>query len=203
MRQFVNRLPATIRDSLEQARSLGFHIGIITMSAAIALFLPVGARWFLSFWAQVENEKMVVIALEVAVAAAVILMMNFIWYSLRDRKRARLAEAAGLVAFSQGHSHDTEGEMRALQEQHSRGRTVLAIGTRGYGTFVEKEAELPGVLANCLEAKLLLMNPFSARRSVVHGRCGGRTWRRSSFETNSRRPSSRSSESGRQARSSG
>jgi hypothetical protein len=73
-----------------------------------------------------------------------------------------------LVSFFPLHDPGAGKTIRALKQQQSLGRTVLAIGVTGHGTIVEDKAELHALLETCLEAKLLLLNPFSeeaARRA--------------------------------------
>ncbi|HJR75809.1 MAG TPA: hypothetical protein VJ805_02515, partial [Nitrospiraceae bacterium] len=44
---------------------------------------------------------------------------------------------------------------------HGLGRTILAIGSTGYGTFVDNEGELHAILEKSLQANIMLMNPYS------------------------------------------
>jgi hypothetical protein len=79
-----------------------------------------------------------------------------------------LARGAGLVSFFPLHDPGAGRRIRELKQRQSLGRTVLAIGVTGHGTVVDDKAEMHALLETCLEAKLILLNPFSeeaARRA--------------------------------------
>jgi len=53
-----------------------------------------------------------------------------------------------------------------LKEEQCTGRTVMVIGSSGSGTFVDQVGDLSSVLDKCLEAKVMLVNPFSQDASA-------------------------------------
>jgi hypothetical protein len=147
---------------------LAFHGLVVVASAGIAWSLPDIARRFLGFWSRVEHEARLLVAIEVGVALLIILASNYLWRSIRYRRQASLAEGAGLVSFFPTHDPGAGRKIRELKRQQSLGRAVLAIGVTGHGTVVDDKAELHALLETCLEAKLILLNPFSeeaARRA--------------------------------------
>lgn len=90
---------STVRAFLRDAAGSLYHILIVAMSAGIALLLPAGAKQFLSFWSRVEHDKLSLIAVEMTVAILLIVCLNYVHRSRRDRALATVATGAGLVSF--------------------------------------------------------------------------------------------------------
>jgi hypothetical protein len=148
--------------------TLAFHAVVVGLSAGIAWSLPNIARQFLAFWSHIEQEKILLLTIEVGVALLLIVMSNYLWQAYKDRRQAVMARGAGLVSFFPLHDPGAGRRIRELKQQQSLGRTVLAIGVTGHGTVVDNKAEMHALLETCLEAKLILLNPFSeeaARRA--------------------------------------
>ena len=157
---------AHVRDLLNGAAWSLYHIVVVALSAGIALSLPVVARNFLAFWSRVENEKIYLLAVEITAAIVLILCFNFIHRSLRDRTLAKMATGAGLVSFFPRRGLRAQKKIKKLKEKHGTGRTIMVIGSSGYGTFVDQVGDLSSVLEKCLGAKILLVNPYSQETST-------------------------------------
>jgi hypothetical protein len=71
-----------------------------------------------------------------------------------------------LVAFLPTRKLPDQKRIRKLKERQGIGRNIMIIGSTGYGTFVDTEGDLFSVLDKCLEAKLLLVNPYSEAASI-------------------------------------
>jgi len=155
-----------VRDLLNGAAWSLYHIVVVALSAGIALSLPAVARNFLAYWSRVENEKIYLIAVEITAAFVLILSFNFIHRSLRDRTLAKMAAGAGLVSFFPRRGRRAQSRIKKLKEKHGTGRTVMVIGSSGYGTFVDQVGDLSTVLEKCLGAKILLVNPYSQEAST-------------------------------------
>ncbi len=158
-----------LQEFVTEVSALAFHAVVVGLSAGIAWSLPSIARQFLAFWSHVEHEKVLLITIEVGVALFLIVTSNYLWRAHKDRRQAVLARGAGLVSFFPLHDPGAGKTIRNLKQQQSFGRTVLAIGVTGHGTVVDDKAELHALLGTCLEAKLILLNPFSeeaARRAL-------------------------------------
>jgi hypothetical protein len=152
----------------QDVSALAFHGTVVVLSAAIAWSLPNIARQFLVFWSRVEHEQALLLSIEVGVALFLIMGSNYLRRALHDRRQAIMARGAGLVSFFPLHDPGAGRKIRQLKQQQSLGRTVLAIGVTGHGTIVDDKAELHALLETCLEARLILLNPFSeeaARRA--------------------------------------
>ncbi len=162
----LNEALAKVRDLLNGAASSLYHIVVVALSAGIALSLPAVARNFLAYWSRVENEKIYLIAVEITAALVLILCFNFVHRSLRDRTLAKMATGAGLVSFFPRRGRRAQSRIKKLKEKHGTGRTVMVIGSSGYGTFVDQVGDLSTVLEKCLGAKILLVNPYSQEAST-------------------------------------
>jgi hypothetical protein len=162
-----------LREFMSEVGALSFHAVVVVLSAGIAWSLPTIARQFLIFWSHVEHEKLLLLIIEVGTALILIMISNYLWRAHKDRRQAVMARGAGLISFFPLHDPGAGKTIRELKQQQSLGRTVLAIGVTGHGTIVDDKAELHVLLETSLEAKLLLLNPFSEEaaqraRSLSH-----------------------------------
>ena len=80
---------STFRALLRNAAGSAYHIAIVALSGGIALLLPAGARHFLSFWSQVEHNKLSLIAIEMTVAVLDIGLPGIDGFEVVRRLRAR------------------------------------------------------------------------------------------------------------------
>jgi hypothetical protein len=160
-----HEFPSKFRALLRNAAGSAYHITIVALSGGIALLLPAGAKQFLSFWSQVEHNKLSLIAIEMTVAVLLIAGLNFLHRSLRDRALAAYATGAGLVSFFPRRARGAERRIRQLKEDQGTGRTIKVIGSSGYSTLVDQVGDLSSVLDKCLGAQILLVNPYSQETS--------------------------------------
>lgn len=140
-----------------------YHILIVALSAGSALLLPPGARQFLSLWSRVEHDKFSLIAVEMTVAVLLIVVLNYLHRSLRDRTLAAAAAGAGLVSFFPRRTRAAQQHIKTLKEEQGTGRTIMVIGSSGYSSFVDQVGDLSSVLDKCLGAQILLVNPCSSQ----------------------------------------
>ena len=84
-----------VRNVIAVTRLSLYHIVVVGLSAGIALTLPGVARSFLSHWSRMENDKMYLVALEITAAIVLIVSLNYVHNSLRDRTLAKVATGAG------------------------------------------------------------------------------------------------------------
>ena len=157
---------STVRALLRDAAGSLYHIAVVALSAGIALLLPTGAKQFLAFWSRVEHDKLSLIAVEMAVAILLIICLNYLRRSIRDRALATVATGAGLVSFFPRRTRGAQQRIKKLNEQQGTGRTIRVIGSSGYSTFVDQVGDLSSVLDKCLGAKILLVNPYSQEASL-------------------------------------
>jgi hypothetical protein len=143
-----------------------YHIVIVALSAGIALLLPAGAKQFLAFWARVEHEKLSLIAVEMTAAILLMACLNYIHRSIQDRALAKVATGAGLVSYFPRRTPEAQQRIKELKEEQGTGRTIRVIGSSGHSTFVDQVGDLTSVLDKCLEARILLVNPYSLDASA-------------------------------------
>jgi hypothetical protein len=146
---------------MDVTKSTLYHIAVVGLSAGVALTLPAVARSFLAHWSRVEHDKMYLVAVEITAAIVLLVSLNYVHKSLRDRTLAKMATGAGLTSFFPWRSLRAQDPIRELKERQGTGRTVLVIGSTGYGTFVDRQGDLYTVLEKCLGAHVLLVNPYS------------------------------------------
>jgi len=157
---------STVRALLHDAAGSLYHIVIVALSAGIALLLPAGARHFLAFWARVEQDKLSLIAVEMALTVLLIIGLNYIRRSMRDRALALVATGAGLVSFFPRRTRGAQRHIAKLREEQGTGRTISVIGSTGHSTFVDQVGGLSSVLDKCLGARIMLVNPYSQEASA-------------------------------------
>lgn len=150
-----------VREFFQSLAGSLYHIVIVALSATIALSLPAAARHFLAFWSRVQNEKVYLISVEITAAVVLMVCLNYIHRSLRDRALAKVAIGAGLVSFFPRRGRYAQSRIKKLKEKHGTGRTIMVIGSSGHGTFVDQVGDLPTVLNKCIGAKILLVNPYT------------------------------------------
>jgi hypothetical protein len=98
---------------------------------------------------------------------------NYVGRAIKDRKLAQMATGAGLVRFFPAKGRLARKRIKKAKEKHGRLRSVMIIGSTGFRTFADAEGYLHNVLRECLEAKIMLLNPCSeaalARaRAILH-----------------------------------
>lgn len=157
---------SAIQSLLRNAAGSLYHILVVALSASIALMLPVGARQFLSLWSRIESDKFSLIAVEMTVTVVLIVILSYVHRSLRDRTLAAAADGAGLVSFFPRRAREAQRRIKRLKEEQGTGRTIMAIGSSGYSTFVDQVGDLSSVLDKCLGAQILLVNPASPETSA-------------------------------------
>lgn len=157
----ISMIRGQIRSVMKSSAQIGYHIVVLVLSAGIALSLPVMATRFLAYWARVEHDKTALVALEAAVAILLIFSAHVVRSGIRDRGLARMAVGAGLVSYYPTHERRARARIKQLKEKQGTGRTILAIGSSGYGTLTDQVGDLASVLERCMGAKVLLVNPYS------------------------------------------
>jgi hypothetical protein len=156
---------ARVLDTMKKTTPIAYHVLVVTVSAGIALSLPITvaafSQTFLAFWAHIEHEKVFLVSIEVAVAISLILLVNLVRECLKDRRLAKTARGAGLIHYFPAQGRLLRKRAGRLKQKQGIARSVMIIGSTGYRTLVEPPAELRPILENCLEAKIMLLNPDS------------------------------------------
>lgn len=147
-----------------------YHIVVVALSAAFALSLPFTtafvARNILKYWSFIENDKLFLVSVEMALAILLVLFSNHIRRSWKDRRLSKMARATGLVYVTPTKGFYARKRIRKLKERQGIARDVMVIGSTGFRTFVDPKGELHHVIQNCREAKIMLLNPDSEGATV-------------------------------------
>ena len=162
----VKKIVANVREGIKKSSEIGYHIIVLCLSAGIAISLPMVATNFLEYWTKVGKEKVSLVTLEIGVAVLLIILMNYIRRSWKDRKLAKMAIDAGFVSFFPHRARRAEDGIRKLRETQGRGRTVMIIGSSGYDTLRDQVGDLSTVLDKCMGANIMLVNPLSQGASA-------------------------------------
>jgi len=120
----------------------------------------------LSFWSQIEHNKLSLIAVEMTVTILLIVCLNYFHRSMRDRALATVATGAGLVSFFPRRTRGAQRRIKQLKDEQGTGRTISVIGSSGHSTFVDQVGGLSSVLDKCLGARIMLVNPYSQEASA-------------------------------------
>jgi hypothetical protein len=153
--------PSILRSFIHGTAWSLYHIVVVALSAGITLALPTIARGFLTHWSRVENDMIYLVGEEITAAIFLIVSFNYLHRSLLDRALAKMATGAGLTAFWPWRKLSAQRRIKELKEKQGAGRTVMVIGSTGYGTFVDREGDLYTVLEQCMGAHILLVNPHT------------------------------------------
>ncbi|MBI4271570.1 MAG: hypothetical protein HY615_14645 [Candidatus Rokubacteria bacterium] len=156
------RALAVVTDRL----SLIYHVLVVVLSAAVAASLPltltVVAQSLLVYWAVIENEKIVLVGTEVAVALLLILGFGHVKTSWRNRRLAKTAQAAGMVQFRSRHRVLARRRTRKLKARQALMRDIMIIGSTGARTLADPTGDLHVAIHECRTAKIMLLDPESA-----------------------------------------
>lgn len=156
--------PPNEAGTVKNASHILYHIGIVILSAAIALSLPsvvsLAARKLLVYWSFVENEEVFLVSVEIGVAVLLIFFLHFTAKSWQDKRFSRMARHAGLVSVTPATGFLARRRARKLKEKEGYARDIMVIGSTGFQTFVDPQGDLHTVLNNCREAKIMLLDPL-------------------------------------------
>jgi len=152
---------APIRAVTASIAQIGYHLVVLVVSATIAVSLPAIAGQFLLYWATIEDDNASLLILETVVASLLIVLANVFRLNVRDKALAHAATGAGLVSYYPSRAPSARKRIKHLKEKQGTGRTVMAIGSSGYGTLTDQVGDLASVLERCTGAKILLVNPYS------------------------------------------
>src|SRR2546422_7904381 len=132
--------------------ALLYHVGVIIVSAAIAATLPFTlaflARGLLASWSVIENEKVFLVAAEIAVALVLVLALSHARTSWQNRRLSRMARTAGMVYFSSGDRVLLPRGAQRRKEQHAVMRGIMIIRSTGFCNLAHPQGDLRAVIEN-------------------------------------------------------
>ena len=158
------------RDLLSEGGGVFYHVVVVTLSAGAALSLPHAASFVAQSFAihrsAIENNTVAVVGVEVAVALLLIAGINGLRRMVRNRRLAEMATHAGLKHVFPTNGTLIRKQIDQLKAKQGRVKNLMVIGSTGYHTFVEPEGDLHAVIWKSLEAKIMLLNPYSETARV-------------------------------------
>ena len=144
-------------DWAKELAHVSYHIIVVALSAGFALTLPLTtaflARNILKYWSFIQNDKLFLLSVEMALAILLVLFSNHIRRSWKDRRLSKMARSTGLVYVTPSKGFYVRERIRKLKESQGIARDVMVIGSTGFRTFVDPKGELHHVMQNCREAK--------------------------------------------------
>ena len=152
-------LSGTLRESTSSSLRGLYHIALVSLSAWIAVSLPWMAETFLAQQSRLHDQTEFLVISEIAIAFLLIVLLDYLWRSISNRKLARMSTGAGLALCFSKKDQLTQRTIARVKDNHGVGRNVMLIGSTGSKTFVDPQGDLHDVLKDCLEAKILLLNP--------------------------------------------
>jgi len=136
--------------------------GVITLLAVIIAFsLPQAAKYILyEWWPRVETDPNLLLATEIGLASALVLLLNLGKIAWDYRQRVATARLAALVyARNAGAGRLSRWRERALLKRLPAARDAFVLTLTGHDTFVDKNSLLRGVLEKSYEIRAMLVNP--------------------------------------------
>ena len=161
----LSSITAQVARLVKGSGHIVYHIAVVALSAAFAFSLPFTAAFvsekFLTLWSFVGNDKVFVVSSEIGSAIVLILFVNHVRRSWRNRRISQMATTAGLVLAGPATGFIARKKIRKMKEQQGFAREVKVIASTGFRTFVDPKGPLNQVLQNCREAKIMLLHPDS------------------------------------------
>jgi len=154
-----------VRQIIKGLSPVWYHIGVMSLSAVIAMSLPYVGQALLSYWDFASHQKFFVVTTEIMVAVFLMVVLNHLRQSLAYKKVATVANGAGLVHYFPVGGLSNQHQMSHLLQKQGFPRHVMIIGSTGR-TFVDPQGDLHAVFKNCLEAKVMLLNPCSPNARI-------------------------------------
>ena len=139
-----------------------FAHGVITLLAvAIAFSLPQVAQYVLyQWWPIVEKDANLLLATEVCLASALVLLLNFVKIAWDDHRKVNVARLAALAYAKDGdQGWWSRRRESALIKGLPAARDVSVLTLTGYDIFVDKSSGLRDAMQSAYEIRVMLVNP--------------------------------------------
>jgi hypothetical protein len=157
----IDQIWTTIRQRLSGVTGVLYHIVLVALSAGLAVSLPQVAQTFVTYWSAIERDKVALVTVEVIMSILLIVCINYFRHSLADRRLAETALHAGIRHVFQTGGARARRKIRQLKTGQGRAKNIMVIGSTGYHTFVDPNGDLHTAIWKSLEAKIMLLNPYS------------------------------------------
>lgn len=152
--RLTNRWSASLRLTL-------LHICITMLAIGIAFSLPVGAGYILyQWWPKVAEDANLLVATEVSLATALVLLFNVASIAWENRGKVRMADLAALVHVRKSDIWIARWRERRLVKHLPAVRDSFVLTITGFDTFADEKSLLREPLNNAYEIRILLLNPY-------------------------------------------
>jgi hypothetical protein len=142
-------------------RHIAGHAGITLLAVGIAFSLPVLANFILfTWWPMVARNSQLLLANELAFAAALVLLFNLLLNAREGQLGHRMNRMIALVYVRGEGSRFLRRAERSLLERIAGTRDVSVMSVTGFDTFVSETRKLLRVIDDCYELRVLLMNTY-------------------------------------------
>lgn len=141
-------------------RQVALHGVLTALAVGIAFSLPVAAQYILyQWWPLVASDATLLLALEVSLAASLVVLFNMWRVASENRAKGRVADAAALVFARNRVSWLTRLQERNLIRKMSAARDAYILTLTGYDTFADPKSPLRAPLEAAYEIRVMLLNP--------------------------------------------
>lgn len=148
---------------LASVRLVLLHMCIAILAITIAFSLPMAAHYILyQWWPKVAQDANLLMATEIGLAAALVLLFNISHIAWENRQKVRIADLAALVYARQQNNWLARWRERRLVKRLPAARDAFIFTLTGFDTFADETSLLRDPLKAAYEIRVMLLNP-SAR----------------------------------------
>lgn len=141
-------------------RQVVLHAVIAVLAVGIAFSLPVAAQYILyQWWPRIASNGNLLLALEISLAASLMLLFNMWRIAFRNRQKGKVADTAALVYARHRVSWLTRWRERSLVKKLPAARDAFILTLTGYDTFADPKSLLCEPLRSAYEIRVMLLNP--------------------------------------------
>lgn len=146
---------------LMSLRQILVHGAITLLAVAIAFSLPPAARYILyEWWPRVEEDANLLLATEIALASALVLLFNLAKVAWDGRHKVVMAQLASLVyARKPDRGWLARWRERTLIKNLPAARDACVLSLTGHETLIDRNSMISGTLENAYEIRIMLINP--------------------------------------------
>lgn len=141
-------------------RQILLHSCITVLAIGIAFSLPLAAQYILyQWWPKVAADANLLLATEIGLAAALVLLFNISHIGWENRHKVRVADLAALVYARQQDNRLARWRERRLVKRVPAARDTFILTLTGYDTFADEQSLFRKPLKAAYEIRVMLLNP--------------------------------------------
>lgn len=141
-------------------RQAALHVAITLLALGIAFTLPVIAQHALyQWWPIVASNANLLLALEIILAALLVLLFNSWRVAVANREKRKVAETASLVYARRRASWLARRRERSLIRKLPAASDAFILTLTGYDTFADEASPLREALQSAQRVHVMLLHP--------------------------------------------